>query len=90
MEDENGSQVVDSKYLDHIFNHILEPPPIVYAQYDQLWTAKIISGSLSVCVLMLLLFSGLLRSQKATGKRRRFHYKMAFIFFGLIAAHVIL
>jgi len=37
-----------------------------------------------------LLFSGLLRRWKATGKRRRFHYIMAFVFFGFVIFHIFL
>lgn len=61
---------------------------MLYVKHDHLWTTKQISGVLSAGVLIILLFSGLLRRQKATGRRRRFHYKTAFIFFGLILLHV--
>ncbi len=52
------------------------------------WNIKTASGALAVFGLAILLFSGWLRRKKATGKRRRFHYTMAFIFFGFILFHI--
>lgn len=49
---------------------------------------KIASGILSVCGLIFLLFSGLLRRKKATGRRRKFHYKTAFLFFAFVLFHI--
>lgn len=52
--------------------------------------AKTASGALAVGILTILLYSGLLRRKKATGRRRRFHYKMAFLFFGFAFIHIFL
>jgi hypothetical protein len=56
--------------------------------FQQLQNLKIISGSIATLVLMVLLFSGGLRKLKASGFRRKFHYKMAFIFFGFMIVHI--
>lgn len=63
---------------------------LIYAQMAHLWGAKTISGSVTICTLIVLLYSGLLRRWRASGKRRRFHYKMAFVFFGFLILHVFL
>ncbi|MCT8138212.1 hypothetical protein H1D32_10860 [Anaerobacillus sp. CMMVII] len=49
---------------------------------------KVISGVLAFIVLLILLFSGVLRKLKSSGFRRKFHYRMAFIFFGFIIVHI--
>lgn len=54
------------------------------------WNIKTASGVLAVLGLSILLFSGYLRRKKATGKRRKFHYTMAFIFFGIALIHIFL
>lgn len=61
---------------------------MIYAHYDYLWKAKITSGAITIGVLAVLIYSGLLRRWKASGKRRRFHYTMAFVFFGTILIHI--
>ncbi|SEN25783.1 hypothetical protein SAMN05192533_110192 [Mesobacillus persicus] len=58
-----------------------------YAQSDLL-NYKTVTGVFLFGVLSILLFSGILRRKKATGKRRKFHYTMAFLFFGLILLHI--
>lgn len=63
---------------------------MIYALQDQLWKAKTISGMSAIILLAVLLFSGLLRRWKATGKRRKFHYIMAFTFFAGIILHIFL
>ena len=63
---------------------------MIYARLEHLWKAKIIIGAVTMCVLIVLLCSGLLRRWKATGKRRKFHYIMAFIFFGFVMLHIFL
>ena len=63
---------------------------MIYARLENLWDITIISGIVTICILILLLFSGLLRRWKATGKRRRFHFIMAFIFFGFMIIHIFL
>lgn len=55
-----------------------------------LWNIKTASGALAVFGLSILLFSGYLRRKKATGKRRRFHYSMAFAFLGIVLIHIFL
>lgn len=57
---------------------------------NSLLNRKIISGIFSFGVLMILLYSGLLRRHKSTGKRRRFHYTTAFLFFGFVFLHIFL
>jgi hypothetical protein len=54
----------------------------------QNWDPKTWSGILAILGLTVLLFSGLLRRKKATGRRRRFHYTMAFLFFFLVFLHI--
>lgn len=54
------------------------------------WNLKTASGALAVGVLGVLLYSGYKRRKKATGKRRRFHYTMAFSFFGFAVIHIFL
>jgi hypothetical protein len=56
--------------------------------FQKLQNLKIVSGSIATLVLMVLLFSGGLRKLKASGFRRKFHYKMAFIFFGFMIVHI--
>ena len=57
---------------------------------DDLLTFKVFSGFSAVGVLLVLLGSGLLRRKKATGKRRKLHYTMAFIFFGFVLVHILM
>lgn len=61
---------------------------MITAFYNRLWNGKIGSGAAAISVLLILLYSGLLRRRKATGKRRRFHYTMAFIFLGFVLLHI--
>lgn len=61
---------------------------MISVQLDSLWKAKTTSGAIALGILFLLLYSGLLRRWKASGKRRRFHYLMAFIFLGFIFIHI--
>jgi hypothetical protein len=61
---------------------------MIFGQLDHLWKAKIISGAITLGLLLLLLYSGLLRRWKASGKRRKFHYIMAFIFLGFVLIHI--
>lgn len=63
---------------------------MIYTRLEHLWEAKLIMGAATICILIILLFSGLLRRLKATGKRRKFHYIMAFIFFGFTIVHIFL
>lgn len=49
-----------------------------------------ISGIFAFLLLIILLFSGWLRRRKATGKRRKFHFFMAFIFFAFVLLHIVL
>lgn len=58
------------------------------AYVDSVWTLKMIIGLFSIGVLIILLYSGLLRRWKSTGKRRKFHYIMAFVFFGCVLFHI--
>ncbi|KAA9023857.1 hypothetical protein [Niallia endozanthoxylica] len=68
-----------------VFIHIIT---MIYGKWGHLWGQKTISGIVTFSLLLLLLFSGFLRKKKATGKRRRFHYKTAFVFFGLLILHI--
>lgn len=54
------------------------------------WKAKTASGVLSIGILAVLLYSGLLRRWRSSGKRRKFHYVMAFVFFGFTILHTFL
>ena len=63
---------------------------MMYVRLEHLWEAKIIMGAATILVLIILLCSGLLRRWKATGNRRKFHYIMAFIFFGFTILHIFL
>jgi hypothetical protein len=63
---------------------------MLYAHYENLFLRKTISGAFLIGILPILLFSGLLRRRKATGKRRKFHYMMAFVFFGFLFLHIFL
>ena len=57
--------------------------------YDPLvLTGKLASGYTAFLIFLILLFSGILRKLKATGKRRRFHYITAFIFMGGLLFHI--
>lgn len=61
---------------------------MINIHFEQLKNLKIASGALAFLVLIILLFSGLLRKLKASGFRRKFHYTMAFIFFGFMIIHI--
>lgn len=63
---------------------------MVDAHSSQLWSVKSAAGAFSLCLLAVLLYSGWLRHRKATGKRRKFHYTMAFTFFGFVLLHIFL
>lgn len=52
------------------------------------WSLKAASGIMAVFLLIILLFTGLLRRRKATGQRRRLHYRMAFLFFAVVLVHI--
>lgn len=52
------------------------------------WSLKTASGVSAIGALFILLFSGLLRRQKATGMRRRLHYRTAFLFFTFVLVHI--
>lgn len=67
---------------------LLHAMMMVNIHFQQLQNLKIGSGALAFMVLMILLFSGQLRNLKASGFRRKFHYIMAFIFFGFIIIHI--
>lgn len=67
---------------------IIHAAVMIIAHFEQLWKAKTVSGAVTIGILLILLYSGLLRRWKASGKRRRFHYVMAFIFFGFVLFHV--
>ncbi|MGN7398546.1 hypothetical protein ACTHO0_01730 [Cytobacillus praedii] len=58
------------------------------AHFDHLWITKTTSGMFTMCLMLLLMYSGLLRRWKATGKRRKFHYVMAFLFLGFVFIHI--
>ena len=78
--------IANTAVLLIIFHAII----MMYARLEHLWEAKIIMGAATIFVLVILLFSGLLRRWKATGNRRKFHYIMAFTFFGFTILHVFL
>lgn len=61
---------------------------MISAYVTDLWKAKTVSGAAAIGILIILLFSGLLRRWKASGKRRKFHFTMAFVFFGFVILHV--
>ncbi|RHW38186.1 hypothetical protein D1B31_15055 [Neobacillus notoginsengisoli] len=61
-----------------------------YAHFGSLFQAKTASGAVAILVLSVLLYSGYRRRQKATGKRRKFHYTMAFIFIAFALGHIFL
>ncbi|MBM4763619.1 hypothetical protein [Bacillus sp. B15-48] len=63
---------------------------MINAYWGNLYNMKLTSGYLGFVLLAILLFSGLLRRRKATGKRRKFHYVMAFVFFAIVLIHIFL
>jgi hypothetical protein len=63
---------------------------MLYTFYEAFFKGKTISGAFLIGLLGILLFSGLLRRRKATGRRRKFHYMMAFVFFGFMFLHIFL
>lgn len=69
---------------------VLHAGIMFYVHYNNLFKGKTISGAFLIGMLPILLFSGLLRRKKATGKRRKFHYMMAFVFFGFLFFHIFL
>jgi membrane-anchored protein YejM (alkaline phosphatase superfamily) len=52
-------------------------------------TQETITGLLTMIALFSVLFTGYLRKRKSSGKRRRFHRYMAFLFITLVIIHVI-
>jgi len=63
---------------------------MINAHSSQLWNVKTTVGALSLSLLGVLLYSGWRRHRKATGQRRKFHYTMAFTFFGFVLLHIFL
>ena len=63
---------------------------MAYVRREDFWIWKTGTGVLSLIILAVLLYSGLSRHRKATGRRRRFHYGMAFVFFSIVILHVFL
>jgi len=61
---------------------------MIVSHSDILWQSKTASGIAAITILPILLFSGLLRRWKASGKRRKFHYTMAFIFIAFVFFHI--
>lgn len=61
---------------------------MVYSHFDKFLMVKTISGFIAIMVLIVLLYSGLLRRWKASGIRRKFHFMMAFLFFAFVIFHV--
>lgn len=56
----------------------------------EIFDIKKISGLLTILILMVHLFSGWLRRKKASGFRRLFHLRMAFIFLTFFLVHIFL
>lgn len=54
----------------------------------ELLSLKKISGFMAFLVLLVLLFSGLLRRWRASGFRRKFHITMAFTFLFFFVIHI--
>jgi membrane-anchored protein YejM (alkaline phosphatase superfamily) len=52
-------------------------------------TPKTITGLLALIALFSVLFTGYLRKRKSSGKRRKFHRYMAFLFIAFVIMHVI-
>jgi hypothetical protein len=63
---------------------------MISAHLEDFWKAKTASGVISMGILAILFYSGLLRRWKSSGKRRKFHYVMAFVFFGFTLFHTFL
>ncbi|MEH7345650.1 hypothetical protein V7122_17535 [Bacillus sp. JJ1532] len=61
---------------------------MISTRFVNLWNTKTVSGAAAIGILIILLFSGLLRRWKASGKRRKFHFTMAFVFLGFVILHV--
>ncbi|WP_264803954.1 hypothetical protein [Cytobacillus sp. NCCP-133] len=61
---------------------------MISVRLEDLWQAKAVSGIATLIVLSVLIFSGMLRRRKSTGKRRKFHYMLAFLFFVFVFLHV--
>ena len=61
---------------------------MIAAHFDHPWITKTTSGMITMCLMLILMYSGLLRRWKATGKRRRFHYVMAFLYIGFVFIHI--
>ncbi|WP_017755496.1 hypothetical protein [Calidifontibacillus oryziterrae] len=49
---------------------------------------KKLSGFVAICILVIHLYSGWLRRKKASGFRRKFHLRMAFVFLGFFLLHI--
>ncbi|MGM0903240.1 MAG: hypothetical protein ACQEXB_19340 [Bacillota bacterium] len=67
---------------------VLHAGIMLYVHYNNLFKGETLSGAFLIGMLSFLLINGLLRRKKATGKRRKFHYMMAFIFFGFMLLHI--
>ncbi|QOY38747.2 hypothetical protein AWH56_023860 [Anaerobacillus isosaccharinicus] len=67
---------------------VLHGSMMISVHTQQLQNSKIVSGIFAFLVLTILLFSGVLRKLKASGFRRKFHYRMAFIFFVFVITHI--
>ncbi|MEH7122558.1 hypothetical protein V7127_04835 [Bacillus sp. JJ1773] len=61
---------------------------MISTRFVNLWNTKTVSGAAAIGILIILLFSVLLRRWKASGKRRKFHFTMAFVFLGFVILHV--
>jgi hypothetical protein len=59
-----------------------------YAHLENVIQIKILSGITAMAILPLLLYSGYRRHKKATGKRRKYHYTMAFVFLSFAVIHI--
>ncbi|OCA81581.1 hypothetical protein A8F94_22180 [Bacillus sp. FJAT-27225] len=61
---------------------------MVYTYWSSLLQQKILTGIAAVAILPILLYSGYRRHKKATGRRRKSHYWMAFIFLFFVGIHI--
>ncbi|MBU9721819.1 MULTISPECIES: hypothetical protein [Bacillaceae] len=69
-----------------IFNHGLSV--LIYSKGFST-SIPFITGAVTGVVFLILLVTGIFRNQKATGKRRRSHLLMAFIFIIILSLHII-
>ncbi|MEH7391298.1 hypothetical protein [Bacillus sp. JJ1474] len=56
---------------------------MISTRFVNLWNTKTVSGAAAIGILIILLFSGLLRRWKASGKRRKFHFTWLLYFWDL-------